>query len=418
MKQLITFLAIIAWGFSAWAQFTLEGQIRPRAEFRDGFRMMPTEGSNAAAQVNQRTRLSLSYTSDSRISTRISLQDTRLWGQNLTMDNSPTFSIHEAWLGLHPTENIDIIAGRQELKYDTQRLLSFNDWALTGRSHDALTFQYTSDTGSRLHVGTSFNQSQNRLFETHYELNNYKTLNYIWYNTRLTDNLQSSFHLIADGYENPDDQDDFNMRYTWASYQVWDAATNLELRLYPAYQHGKTASGTDISAFYVMLEAATSIGDGVNNTLGVELFSGMDQVDPGDTFTAFSDLYGLGYARQGHMNYFINFPGDTQNAGLINPYLKNSYRLSDATTVSADLHLFFLQNDYPDPVTGEAIDAFLGAEIDLHMVYRFNAFTQILFGYSMLFGNDSMEAIRGGDSDEWAHWAFAMIRMSPTFLSL
>ncbi len=417
MKQLTTFILMIALSGTAYAQFTLEGQIRPRAEFRDGFRMMPTEDSSPAAQINQRTRLSLSYVLDDRVSTRVSLQDTRLWGQNLTMDNRPTFSLYEAWLGLHPTDNLDIIVGRQELKYDTQRLLSFNDWALTGRAHDALTFQYSSDTGSKLHFGTSFSQSQNRLFETHYGLNNYKTLNYIWYHTQLTPGLQSSFHLIADGYENPDDPDDFNMRYTWASYQVWDAASNLELRAYPAYQHGKTASGMDISAFYVMLEAATSLADNMQNTLGVELFSGMDQTDPGDTFTAFSDLYGLGYARQGHMNYFINFPDDTQNAGLINPYIKNSYHLSETTTVSADLHLFFLQNDYPNPLTGEAIDAYLGAEIDLHMVYRFNPFTQIVLGYSMLFGSESMEYIRGGDSDEWAHWAFVMIRMSPTFLS-
>ncbi len=417
MKQLLTLIIMIAFSGAAWAQVTLEGQIRPRAEYRDGFRMMPTEDSSPAAQINQRTRLSLSYAPEHRISTRITVQDTRLWGQNLTMDNRPTFSVYEAWLGLHPMENLDIIVGRQELKYDTQRLLSFNDWALTGRSHDALTFQYTWDNGSQLHFGTSFSQSQNRLFETHYGLNNYKTLNYIWYNTQLTEGLQSSFHLIADGYENPDDQNDFNMRYTWASYQVWDAANNLEVRLYPAYQHGKTAWGMNISAFYVMLEAATSLTENMQNTLGVELFSGMDQTDPGDTFTAFSDLYGLGYARQGHMNYFINFPDDTQNAGLINPYIKNSYHLSETTTVSADLHLFFLQNNFPNPLTGEAINSYLGAEVDLHMVYRFNPFTQIVLGYSMLFGSESMEYIRGGDSDEWAHWAFVMIRMSPTFLS-
>ncbi len=417
MKHIITLFILLGYTSSAWAQFTLEGEIRPRAEFRDGYRMMPTGDDSPAGQINQRTRLSLAFDHEGRISTRISLQDTRLWGEYLTMDGRSSLGLYEAWIALDPSENLRIKAGRQELRYDTQRLMAFNDWALTGRTHDALTFRYTTEGGSRLHVGAAFNQSDNRLFETHYPLNNYKTLNYIWYNTQLTDDLNASLHAIADGYEHPDDADEFNLRYTLASYLVYDVTPNLNFRLYPSYQLGKTAWGQNINAFYVMLEAVASMTVYMQNTLGLEIFSGMDQVDEGDTFTAFDDLYGVGHARQGFMDYFTNFPDHTQNAGLINPYLKNSYHISETTTLSADLHLFFIQNDYPDPLTGEAIDSYLGTEIDLVLTHRFNEFTQILFGYSTLFGSESMEVISGGDSGEYAHWAFAMIRMSPSFLS-
>ncbi len=417
MKHFVPFLLMIACSFSALAQFTLQGQIRPRAEFRDGYRMMPTDESNPAAQVNQRTRLTLAFDDDNRISTKLSLQDTRLWGENLTMDDSPTLGFYEAWIALDPNKKMRIKAGRQELQYDTRRLMANNDWALTGRTHDVLTFRYTTDNGSQLHIGAAFNQSENELFETHYALNNYKTLNYIWYNTQLSDNLTTSLHFIADGYENEDDPEDFNLRYTWASYLVWDAAGKTDLRLYPSYQHGKTHRGQDISAFYVMLEVSTSLINNMHNTLGAELFSGLNQVRTNDTWTAFDDLYGMGHARQGFMDYFTNFPDDTKYAGLINPYLRNSYHFSETTSLSADLHLFFIQNDFPDPNDEGAIDAYLGTEIDLTLTYRFNTFTQVIFGYSTLFGSETMEVIRGGDSDQWAHWAFAMIRMSPVFLS-
>ncbi len=397
------------------AQFTMDAQIRPRAEFRNGYRQMPGEDSNPAGQINQRTRLLLSYKADSRVSARIAIQDLRLWGEALTMNLEPGLGVYEAWVALHPTERFSITAGRQELRYDTQRLMAINDWALSGRTHDALVARFHSEGGSQLHVGAAFNQSENRNFETFYLLNNYKTLNYLWYHSGLGESSRLSLHFIADGYEHPDDPEDFNLRYTMASYLVYDADA-LELRLYPAYQFGNTSRGQDISAWYVMLEAFAPIGENWRGTLGIELFSGLDQVDPGDSFTAFSDLYGVGHGRNGFMDYFTTFPQHTLNAGLINPYLRNSYSLGERSTLAADLHLFFMQSDFPDPHDqGRAIDKYLGTEIDLVYTYRFNEFTQLQFGYSVLFGSESMEILKGGSKDEFAHWAFAMIRMTPRF---
>ena len=403
----------------SYGQFTMDAQIRPRAEFRDGYRQMPAEDSNPGGQVNQRTRLSLSYAGDSRVSARIAIQDLRLWGEVFTMNGEPSFGVYEAWVALHPSERLSITAGRQELRYDTQRLMAINDWALTGRTHDALVARFQSEGGSRLHVGAAFNQSQNRLFETHYLLNNYKTLNYLWYNTVLGERSRLSLHFIADGYEHPNDPEDFNLRYTMASYLVYDGG-GVEWRLYPAYQFGKTSRGQDISAWYLMGEAFAPLSESWRATLGFELFSGLDQMPTGEpftvTFTAFSDLYGMGHARNGFMDYFTAFPQHTENAGLFNPYLRNAIRLGERSTLDADLHLFFMQSDYPDPGDpGRAIDKYLGTEIDLVYSYQFNEFTQLQFGYSVLFGSESMEILKGGSKDEFAHWAFAMIRMTPRF---
>lgn len=418
MRRSIIFLLMMAMVLPllGQGQFSLDGQIRPRAEFRNGYREMPTEEAKPAGQVNQRTRLSLSYTFDERVATRISLQDLRIWGQNVTMSNNPTFSIYEAWVALMPGERFSITAGRQELRYDTQRLMAINDWALTGRTHDALVARYETTGGSRLHIGAAFNQSQNLNFGTHYPLNNYKTLNYIWYHTPLSDNLKASFHFIADGYEHPDDPEDLNLRATWASYLVYSPGA-FELRLYPSFQHGKTAMGQDISAWYLMVEGFSRINENWTVRPGVEIFSGNDQVNPGEKFNAFSDLYGMGHARNGFMDYFTTFPQHTNNAGLINPYVKNVFSLSENTNFQADLHLFFMQNDFPDPEdTNTAIDKYLGTEIDLTLNYRFNPFTRIIFGYSVMFGSESMEILKGGSKDEFAHWAFVMIRMTPRFI--
>jgi hypothetical protein len=413
MRKTITFMIFLAMALTASAQFTIDGQLRQRAEFRDGYRRLPSEDSNPAALIAQRTRLNLTYAHDDRVRTRISFQDLRVWGAEEQMVMHPSFGLYEAWLALAFSENISLQAGRQELRYDqSQRLMSFNDWAPRGRTHDAVVFKY-ENANSKLHIGGAFNQSAERLFETNYYLNNYKTLNYLWYNTNLTPSLNTSFHFIADGFEHPDDPEEFNMRLTWAGFLTYNPGS-FELRFQPAFQHGKTRTGQDISAFYTMIETNTKWSDNVSTTAGFELFSGNDAEDPGDKFNAFSDLYGVGHARNGFMDYFISFPNHTEYAGLINPYIRNNFKVSDNTTLSADLHLFFIQNNFI--YQGETIDKYLGTEVDLTVNYRFNDITRIFAGYSVMFASESMEAIKGGSKDEFAHWAFVMIRLTPRFL--
>lgn len=413
MKKLITLSILVGMMMApVFAQLSLDGQLRPRAEFRDGYRQLPPGDSKPAAQVNQRTRLILNYQHEDRVTTRVSVQDLRIWGQERQMTTEPSFGLYEAWLQLALSENFSIRAGRQELRYDNQRLMAINDWALTGRTHDALLLKYETEN-YRLHIGSAFNQSQNRLFHTHYLVDNYKTLNYAWFNTDITPSLNLSMHGIADGYEHPDDASEFNLRMTWSSFLTYNPG-NYSIRFNPAFQHGKTNYGQDISAFYTMIEAAYRVSDQYDLIAGFELFSGNDAEDPSEKFNAFSDLYGVGHGRNGFMDYFTSFPGHTKNAGLINPYVRNNFKLTEKTLVSADLHLFFLQNNFIS--NDEIVDKYLGTEIDLTLNYRFNDFTRILFGYSVMFGTESMEAIKGGSKDEFAHWAFVMIRMTPRFL--
>lgn len=412
MRKILTFFFLFGMITPLLAQFSIEGQIRPRAEFRGGYRQLPSKDSNPAAQVNQRTRLSLIYDHEDRISTRIAFQDIRIWGQEEQMTIYPSFGLYEAWLELRLTESFDVRAGRQELRYDNQRLMAINDWALTGRTHDALLLKIENEDLT-LHIGSAFNQSQNRFFETYYTLDNYKTMNFIWFNTNIAPALNMSLHAISDGFEHPDDPEDLNLRFTYSTFLTYDAGPIL-LRINPAYQHGKTRMGQDISAFYAMLETVFQATDIVSTTAGFELFSGNDAEDPGDTFNAFSDLYGVGHGRNGFMDYFTTFPNHTRNAGLINPFIRNNIQITENTMLSADLHLFFMQNNYV--VGNETIDKYLGTEVDLTLNYRFNDFTRILFGYSVMFASESMEAIKGGRSDEFAHWAFVMVRMTPRFL--
>ncbi len=415
MKRFTIFTALLAISLAAGAQLSLNADISPRAELRHGYRTLPGPNDEAAAHINQRTRLGLGYDIEN-FRLHISFQDVRVWGQDPLLTNIPSLSVHEAWAEMMFNNNLSLKIGRQELKYDNQRFLSFNDWQVYGRKHDLALLKFKSDIWE-LHVASAFNQERaayTRLFGTDYSIPSYKLMNFVWYNTRLTETAKLSLLALFDSYENPGNSEQLNTRATWSAYLNMDVdAVNLVFN--PAFQHGKTRFGSGIRAFYFRLEGSMGVAENVRSTLGMELFSGNDYTDlSDDTNRAFDPLYGAGHANAGFMDYFTNIPVHTAGAGLVNPYLKNRIRLNPRTAFHADLHFFFLQNNYVQ--NNETINKYLGTEIDLTINYRFNEFTNIIGGFSTMFGSDSMEIIKGGSKDEFAYFMYVMMRIRPKFL--
>ncbi len=410
MKKLLLLFAGILISIPSFGQFSLRGEVRPRIEFRDGYRRMPLEDEKPAGQVNQRTRLSLDYDTD-RVTTMVSFQDVRLWGQDLQRTHNPSFDLHQAWIELAVTDSFFIKAGRQELRYDNQRFFAINNWLPQGQQHDALLMKYLASFGE-LHLGTAFNQTQDRLFGTHYPINNYKTLNFLWFNTDLSPMVNLSLLGVADGYESDENPERLYVRGTWSTFWTLDF-DGFRVRTNPALQYGNTRQGQDIRAWYFMAEVISGFVPDVNTRAGFELYSGNDFEDPGTRYRAFDPLYGAGHANHGYMDYFTNIPAHTGGAGLFNPYIRNRITLTESSSLDADLHLFFLQNNYVHD--NETISKYLGTEIDLTLNYRFNEITFVTLGYSVMFGSESMEVIKGGSKDEFAHWGYIMLSFRPVF---
>jgi len=421
MKKLSLFTVILLIFSGAFAQFSLNADISPRAELRHGYRTMPGPNDKIAGHVNQRTRLILSHQLEN-IRMHISFQDVRVWGQEALLQNIPSMSIHEAWAELMFNSNLSLKIGRQQLAYDNQRFLSFNDWHPFARKHDLALLKFKAGDGE-LHFGTAFNQdwaAYGRNFGTEYSLNRmpnvnaYKYMNYLWYHTPLTETAKLSLLSLIDGFENPNNSEELNIRATWSAFLDLDLDA-IDLVFNPAFQHGKTRIGRGIRAYYFRLEGSMGLTENVRSTLGMEFFSGNDATDTGDDFYRVFDIpYGAGHANSGFMDYFTNIPAHTSGAGLINPFLKNRFTLNPRTSFNADLHLFFIQNDYVH--LGETINKYLGTEIDFTLNYRFNDFTTILGGFSTLFGTESMEIIKSGSKDEFAYYTYIMLRIRPKFL--
>ncbi len=408
------FLVFIFCTTSVLAQLGIRADISPRAELRHGYRTMPHEDAKPAGGFNQRTRIILDWKSENII-TKISFQDVRMWGQNPQKVHIPSLDIHEAWAELLFSDELSLKVGRQEVRYDNQRFFAINDWIPQAQKHDVALLKYETPE-LKLHFATAFNQdwsAYGRNFGTTYLVNNYKYMNFLWFNTDVANDGNLSLLAIADGFEH--DRPGTNPLYvrgTWSAYYTQKVG-NIDLMLNPAFQHGRNPVGTPVAAYYFSAEASAQPSEPLRSTLGFEILSGNDPDDP-DTYRAFDPTHGAGHSNHGFMDYFTNIPVHTRGAGLVNPFIKNRYRMNTRTNLHADLHLFFIQNDFIH--AGEEISKYLGTEVDLMINYGFNDFTRIIGGFSMMFGSESMEIIKSGSKDEPAYFLYLMLRIRPRLM--
>ncbi len=154
------------------AQFSLQGQLRTRTEYRNGLGTLKPVTNDAAFFTSQRTRLTFNYKWN-RITFQTAIQDVRVWGQDassISNADGARLGVHEAWADIllaskkdtgfksSPVEHFSVKLGRQELLYDDSRLLGNLDWLQQGRRHDAVVFKLLQ-SGWQVDLGAAFNQN-------------------------------------------------------------------------------------------------------------------------------------------------------------------------------------------------------------------------------------------------------------------
>lgn len=93
----ITFILIFFTGDLLAQTFKLTGEIRPRYEYRHGFKTLFPDDATAANFISQRTRLN-GFFANETFKVYLSLQDVRVWGDVNQLNNSDYngLSVHEA----------------------------------------------------------------------------------------------------------------------------------------------------------------------------------------------------------------------------------------------------------------------------------------------------------------------------------
>lgn len=395
---------------TSYAQFSIGAELRPRMEFRDGYRTLPPEDSKPAFFISQRSRLNFSY-AQKKFSLKFSFQDVRTWGdEELGLDVAST-GLHEGYGQIQFNEQASLRIGRQELVYDDERLIGNSNWNQQARSFDAALFKYNSN-GWNIDAAGAFNQQKENLFSTDYSLNAFKVLGFL-HAGRSTEMYKAYAVLITDGFQGTDSTQELFMRYTYGANGEY-TFKKIKWKGMIYAQSGMDKTNRAISAYLLSLQGHYQLKK-LNTGAGLEFISGGDATDSTDEkIRTFNTLYATNHPLYGHQDYFENIPVDTRNGGLMDVYLKLNYAIHPKITGYIDYHYFRLAGNVLDTENGGSpVRKYLGSEIDLWFIYKFTDGLEIRPGISTMLATHSMDVIKGSNNRLTGYWAYVQVMFNP-----
>ncbi|CAM3726411.1 hypothetical protein FSS13T_01670 [Flavobacterium saliperosum S13] len=390
-------------------------QLRPRYEYRNGFKELMKDGSLPTSFVSQRSRLNFNFKQD-KLKAKLTFQNIRVWGDVATTATADKngVALFEAWAQYDFNAKWSAKVGRQVLSYDNQRIMGEIDWAQQGQSHDAALISF-KPTNHQLDLGFAVNSDAEKLYRDLYTTS-YKHMQYAWYHTSFS-NLNMSLLFLNVGFQykevptNELEVDNMQTFGTYLSYKKNKFDSNLGV--YSQTGEGKLVTeNTSINALYAGLNLSYSITDKFKAGLGYEYLSGKDQDDTDSKIKSFNPIFGTNHAFNGFMDYF--YVGNYKNTvGLQDLFAKLTYT-SNKWQFNAMPHAFMTAADVIDPTdTTKKMDSYLGTEIDLTASYAFHKDINITGGYSQMFGSDTMEVLKVGNKGYDNNWAWVMISVNP-----
>ncbi|MBP1839802.1 alginate export family protein [Formosa algae] len=432
MKKQLIVLVLLLGSFQAMqAQFTLDGEFRPRAEYRHGFGSIISESAEPAFSISTRARLNANYKTEA-YTFYLSMQDVLTWGENRqinTVDTNNSFAIFQAWADIKLGSGFSTKIGRQVLSYDDQRIMGGLDWAQMGRNHDAALIQYKKE-GFMFDVGLAFNQdfddytsnisgyvSTGNEYTEDPNFFTYKAMQYGYLkkdwsafsaSLLLLNNTFQNFELV-DGSRTYDGYGVSSLQTIGTHLKYKSGAFGLDGNAY--LQTGERVNDLSVKGAYLLgLEATYKISSGIGLGAGVEVISGND-ADAGET-GAFFPLYGTNHKFNGFMDYF--YVGNHANSiGLVDVHVSANFTLNETSSLLVKVLNFSGEQELASG------DKALGTELDLVYAKKFDGFSLVL-GYSQMFASDGMYELKGvtkADAADAQNWAWAMLVMKPKFLN-
>jgi len=419
MKKLRIIILIILGTISADIQaqeLDVNLQIRPRFEYRNGYKTLLPEGQKGTSQISQRSRLNFNYKQD-EFTVKLTFQNTRTWGDvapTATADKNGV-AVFEAWAQYDFTEKWSARMGRQVLSYNNQRILGEMDWAQQGQSHDAFTVTYHTEK-QKLDFGGAYNSTAENVLQTPYTVSSYKTLQYAWYHNQFNNDFGLSLLLLNTGYEyaNADAKLLVDYKQTFGTYLVYKK-NKIDSNF---WLYGQTGKSTDlkVSAWNAAANFGYQISESFKAGLGYEFLSGKDTNDGSTVIKSFNPIFGTNHGFNGYMDYFY-VGNHLNNVGLQDAFLKLNYNVNKWQFALMP-HVFLAAADVVTPVPqSEKLDSYLGTEIDVTFGYNFKKEITLTGGYSQMFGSKTLEFLKAGDAGHTNNWAWLMISVNPRIFS-
>jgi hypothetical protein len=424
-------LLMMASTISLKAQTTLEGEYRPRFEYRNGFRKPLADTLLPSFMATQRTRLSAGYKAGNLI-TQLTIQDARVFGASDLKSNTSKLEIFEAWAEMILTPGVSLQIGRQKLKYDDQRLLGESNWSNTGQAHDVALLKYTSKT-FQAHLGWAYNNAKDTVLEINYTVAKmYKSMGFLWLSKDFGNGLNLTAIGINEGLQTTEDYKKTNYRNTIGlNFVSQKDQSRLGLKLSGYYQFGKSNANdtaklvknttyADLSAYMLALKVTYKVSAPVVVQGGIDHFSGTGSSVANNKSYTFNRLYGTNHSFGGNMEFFVSLP----KAGLTDYYTGVSYMANTKWSFDFNLHFFSLDKDMSystkaknGTVTKTVVNSYIGTEPDFVANFKLSKESTIQAGYSVFLNSGSTKNYfkMGSTVTHFPQWAYVMFTIKPQF---
>ena len=423
MKKIYTLLSIcsitLLHNLTIQGQTTIDAEFRPRIEYREGFRKPLLDTLQASLVTLQRSRLNADYKSPI-LNARISIEDSRIWGNTDLKSNTTKTALFEAWFDYLITSGLSLQMGRQPLKYDDNRIFSSPAWGNSGVSHDVMVFKYKSPF-IEAHTGYAYNNSKDTLMEVKYTYTakqNYKALGYLWLSKKITKGLNFTAIGVCEGFEAKTNYKALLPRITYGGNLFYaDDTSPWGATLTAYWQQGKNpnkvyGSGyADLNSYFWAAKLSYKAKDYLSFCGGIDHYSGSKTTIDTASSSTFNRLYGAVHYFNGYMEYFSTLP--TQ--GLVDYYVGIKTKMSPKFVAELTNHLFYFDKDFYYKKQKTAKD--LGSEIDLVLRYVASKEIGLEGGYCHYFNSSSTKKYFNMEGAEThpQQWAYIMFTVRPQF---
>jgi hypothetical protein len=390
------FLAFVAGSLlaqeSEYPTFRFDGQFRLRGE-ADG----RTAGVDPDAATLSRIRAAVHVTLLDWVRVYAQLQDSRTWGtegNTLTDASADQFDLHQGYADIGRTDAFTARLGRQSMALADERLVGAIEWTNTAQSFDGVRMfgEYKGATWTAFWMNVA---ERDELLAVGPNPQVNQGINDDgWliggFATRKFGDVTSELTALFDRDAITDESYTFNVRLHGRTGSVlYEGAA--------AYQ-----GGPGRSAYFASGKAGLAIGRG---TVAAQLDYLSGDNDTADTETkAFNTLYATNHKFYGYMDYFLNIPGQLDQAGLVDAFLRGTLSTSASTSVRLDLHRFLTAQKR----NGERA---LGTELDLVGRWRIEQPATLEAGVGIFvpedLASDLLPAFADGKNTTW--WGYAQL---------
>ncbi|OGS40349.1 MAG: hypothetical protein A2506_11695 [Elusimicrobia bacterium RIFOXYD12_FULL_66_9] len=392
------------------AKLSFSGQIRARGEATNVESFTSPARKHGVDQALLRVRLAADADAGHDIKAYLQIQDSRVFGSEASVAaNTANLDLHQGYLDVLKLGGLplDLRAGRMELSYGDQRLVSPLDWSNVGRAWDGVRLRYTQENATLDAFLTNVKQTANTRRNQHFWG--------LYAASKPFPRHEADLYLMGrdfgDGTQTSELGTTGNLsdRTLGARFKgtpgAWDYTGEA------AWQFGRKA-GQSVRAWAMAATGGYTFEGSLKPHAGVEYDYASGDADPRDKkVRTFDPLFPFGHALQGFQDVFSWKNGHAfKCSASIDPV--PDWKLQ------GDYHHFMLEHSFDAwyDATGAVIarDATgasgrnIGDEIDIHVRGKFRDTIGLWFGYSRFFAGRFVKNAANGMDRDWAFFQAAL----------